>query len=280
MKGLKNPYIVPILDSSEVGEDVQYYVMPYLEGAISLTKAIKEKKCPFKGNPVKSLKMYIQILEGLKACCDLSIVHRDLSPNNVLILPDESIQIIDFGICQVEGNGTITSTHEGLGTRCYNAPECGAGFGTPIGIQADIYSAAKVLWSAVTGEWAFERETPVFQRCCMKTMFPSDPRCWHLQEIFEWTIRLELDDRCPSPHLAIEFAWRVLRALESNIPPIEEILRYCSSCGLGRMADAPDARLEFKLNGIGIRKCSRCGFVEFRDREVLSDTMEKKRTLK
>ena len=97
-------------------------------------------------------------------------MHRDISLNNILFLADGSIRLIDFGICQIEDGETISLTGESLGTRNYAAPECESGNDSNIDIRSDIYSAAKVLWSAITSREAFAREEPVFQNLSMRDL--------------------------------------------------------------------------------------------------------------
>lgn len=283
MKNLDHPRIVKIIDSSNEGEDFLFYVMPYIEGARSLKEVITSEQNPFKGDPVRSVEMFIQILEGLREWHARGLVHRDLSPNNVLLLPDNSVQIIDFGICQQLDDGTLTASNEGLGTRCYNAPECGAGSTTKITIQADIYSAAKILWSVFVGAWAFEREQPVFANKSLQNEFPHTPICWHLQEIFELSIREDPVDRWPDAISAMLDAYRILGVIKRGFPPLAKITAACPACGFGLMEN--DIRLPTDLTNIGrsqlsIKCCDRCGFVVIRDFHVLRSQLERKRNLR
>jgi serine/threonine protein kinase len=101
---LRHPYIIKIADFSSLEDDFQYYVMEIVQGAVPLQTILKSSDNPYLRNPIKSMKLFRQICEALLACeeSEPCIVHRDLSPANVLIVPDGSIKIIDFGLCQIE----------------------------------------------------------------------------------------------------------------------------------------------------------------------------------
>ena len=159
---LSHPSIVPIVDYSESGSAFQYYVMQYYEGARSLAGAIFSPDSPYRGNVAKCLDLLEQLLRVIGVCEISNVVHRDIKPQNILVLPDESIRLIDFGICQFDSGVLLTLVDENVGARNYTAPECEAGNEGHIGTHSDIYSAGKVLWSAITGKQAFARERPAF----------------------------------------------------------------------------------------------------------------------
>ena len=282
LKNLDHPRVMKVTDSSTDGEEFQFYVMPFLYGARPLTEVIKSDSNPFKGDAVRSIQMFIQILEGLQECHTKEIVHRDLSPNNVLLLPDKSVQIIDFGICQQSSDSTLTTTNEGLGTRCYNAPECGAGASLPISFKSDLYSAAKILWSVVVGAWAFERETPVFGRCSMPNMFPGNHDCWHLHEIFEHTIRESPEDRLLSASHALQFSQQLLAVIQRKLTPFAKIPRSCSTCGFGNPEVLPMSEQFHQVFGKDVFafRCDRCGTVSFRDNEMWKKSFEDRSKLR
>jgi len=191
IKKLQHPNIIRIIDNSTPDAEFQFYVMEYIKGARPLERIIRPEDNPFYGNPLRSLDLFEQICSALVECedCNPQIIHRDLSPSNVLVKPDLSIKLIDFGLCQIQGHETITLVDEGVGTVNYMAPECESGSDERTGIGADLYSAGKILWSAITGLKAFSRENPAFNGKSMPEMFPEDPSTWHLHHIFLGTIR-------------------------------------------------------------------------------------------
>ena len=118
-----------MIDHSEEGDEFQYYVMEYHECAQTLANIIFSRSNRFHGDVLRSLDLFEQIISAIGACeaLDPPIVHRDINPKNMLILPDGNVRLIDFGICQIQDGTIITLADEGVGTRDYTSPECEAG---------------------------------------------------------------------------------------------------------------------------------------------------------
>ena len=195
---LDAPFIVKVVDYSEEKDDFQYYVMEYYEGAKTLAKIISSKENPFHGNINDSLYLFENIVSAIALCERASpqIVHRDINPQNILVLSDNTIRLIDFGVCQTEHGQLITLVDENIGTRNYTSPECEAGNDETIDMRSDMYSAAKVLWAAIASRQVFAREEPAFGDRSMEAIFPELPETWHLTQIFQFTIRRNPADRC------------------------------------------------------------------------------------
>lgn len=264
IKKLQHPNIIRIVDSSTIDDKFQFYVMEHIEGASPLEKVIKTESNPYYENPLRSLWLFEQICSVLVACenCSPKIIHRDLSPSNILVKMDLTIKVIDFGLCQLQGHETITLVDEGVGTVNYMAPECESGSEDLVGVGADLYSAGKILWSAITGLKAFSRETPVFNAKSMPEMFPDNPKTWHLHHIFEKTIRRDWRNRWGSASQAEAAARRVRFLIESGYPPLEEIGPRCPICGFGDLADFQGSHMIFGTRnppGIVPRQCTYCG---------------------
>lgn len=283
IRKLQHPNIIRIVDSSTPDDKFQFYVMEHIEGAQTLEKVMKSEYNPFYGNPVKSLVLFEQICSALVACenCSPKIIHRDLSPSNVLVKENLDIKVIDFGLCQLQGHETITLIDEGVGTVNYMAPECESGSDEIIGMGADLYSAGKILWSAITGLKAFSRENPVFNGKSMPEMFPDNPNTWHLHHIFEKTIRHDWRNRWGSATNAVAAARRVRFIIECGYPPLEEIGPRCPICGVGELSDFPGSHSVFgnpNPQGIQSRQCTYCGicfpFNSLKRKEIL-DTRKK-----
>ncbi len=152
VKGLNHSSIVKIIDHSGADDDFHFYVMEYHEGARDLEKVLFSGANPYEGNVEASLTLFEKIIRAI-AECERSIppiVHRDISPKNILVLPDGTVRLIDFGICQIQDGALITLTDENVGARNYTSPECEFGDDSEVGVYSDIYSSAKVLWSAIT----------------------------------------------------------------------------------------------------------------------------------
>lgn len=264
VRQLDHPNIIKIIDHSNPDDDFHYYTMEYIEGARPLIHFINSSVNPFYSNPLKSLELFEQICDAILACEEShpAIMHRDLSPSNILVSPDHTIKIIDFGICQIEGGMPITLDDEGVGTINYMAPECESGSDERISIGADLYSAGKILWSAITGNRAFAREKPVFTKLSMPNIFPENPSAWHLYHIFQKTIRHDWRERWGSAENAITSAKFVKNLIKDGYPPLEIIMHRCPICGVGKLDAFQGSHMVFgnpNPRGISAVQCSYCG---------------------
>ena len=263
---LDHPNVIRVVDFSRPEADFQYYVMEVIEGAVSLERILASEKNPFFADPIKSLALFRDICLALAACesSEPPIVHRDLAPANILICPNLRPKIIDFGLCQVEGHNAITLVDEGVGTVNYMAPECESGSTEPIGTAADLYSAGKVLWSAITGMRAFSRESSAFDGKSMKEIFPDATSTWHLHHIFESTIRRDWRNRWESAAAAARAAEEIEQLIQNGYPPLEQIVGgTCPICGYGKLQDFKGGHAVFgnpNPRGIVSRQCTYCGF--------------------
>jgi serine/threonine protein kinase len=264
VKALSHQNIIKIIDHSSPDSDFHYYVMEYIEGALPLDKLIQSNQNPFYNSPYKALQLFEKICSAIYECeiSDPKIVHRDLCPANILVLTNCSIKIIDFGICQIEDNSPITLTDEGIGTVNYMAPECESGSNETIKIGADLYSAGKILWSAVSGNRAFAREKPAFTSKSMSDIFPDNPSTWHLFHIFKKTIRNDWRKRWGSAKHAISGAKFVKSLINNGYPPLEIVTTRCPICGVGELESFQGSHVVFgnpNPQGIGAVQCSYCG---------------------
>jgi serine/threonine protein kinase len=234
LTAINHPGIVKVVEYAQSDDDFQYYVMEYVEGAKSLKRRMDTDSNPFFAEPLKAIDGFIQIAEALAECARYRIVHRDLSPANVLVTDDARIKLIDFGLCHIEQGNRITVTDEAVGTPHYRPPECSGYSSVPVTIQADLYSAGKILWSMVTNKMAFDREKPVFNELSLPSVMPDTKMAWHFFHIFEGTIRQEPRKRFTTPALAIDKANTVRRLITEGFRPLEEIADgLCPVCGYG-----------------------------------------------
>ncbi|MCY4018903.1 MAG: protein kinase [Chloroflexi bacterium] len=275
MELIDEPGIINVYDFSIEGEKKHYYVMDYHEGAKSLDKIIFSKSNPFHGNTLGSLGLFERIVQAIEVCSTNSrpIFHRDINPKNILFLEDGSIRLIDFGVCQFEDGQIITLYGEAVGARNYASPECEVG--DVAGAYSDLYSAAKVLWSAITSRPAFPREDRVFNDMSMQKVFPEIPETWHLSHIFERTIRKDVQYRCQSASHVSFLITNIRRIIEGGFPPVEQTIDHCPSCGwsggiIGNYSD-PYQRFGVSDNRKPpVLHCTMCGFVFVRDYAVLN----------
>jgi eukaryotic-like serine/threonine-protein kinase len=132
----------------ESGNDV-FIVMEYIDG-IELKEKIKAGPIPVE----ESVKIALQIAEGLEEAHRKGIVHRDIKSQNIMITGDGKIKIMDFGLAKV-GQGTqLTKVGSTVGTAAYMSPEQAKG--EEIDNRTDIWSLGVVLYEMLTGKMAFK----------------------------------------------------------------------------------------------------------------------------
>jgi serine/threonine protein kinase len=280
VKILDSPFIAKIIDHSKPEDSFQYYTMEYYEGARSLANIVFSGLNPFHGNTLKCLDIFESLVMCIQACelAKPQIIHRDINPKNILVLPDGSIRLIDFGICQIQDGQVLTLVDEDVGTRNYTAPECESGNDTEIGIHSDLYSAGKVLWSSITSQRAFAREKPVFGNRGLDIMFPNNPLTWHLNLIFEKTIRANPQNRLSKTETVLKLIQEVRYLVERGFPPMEEIAKRCPSCGRSNVGDFPLGYTVFgNPNPQGVQNflCKDCGFGFVRNVDYLRDNYQR-----
>lgn len=238
IKALDHPGIIKVIEHSNREDGFHYYVMELIPGATTLKKLLHTEQNPFSHAAHKSLALFWELVNVIRETKKAGIVHRDLKPGNILILPDHSAKIIDFGICQIEGTSPITLLDEAVGAVNYMAPECESGATGEIDFRSDLYSAGKVLWAAVTNQNAFAREKPVFNDKSMYAL-SKNIESWHLHRIFEGTIRHNPGNRFPSVEEAIGACGVVNAAINGGYPPLELLITRCPVCGIGELATDP-----------------------------------------
>lgn len=151
---LSHPNIVKVYDVS-FGEKLQYIVMEYVDG-ITLKEYI-QKQQTITWN--EALFFTTQILKALQHAHDKGIVHRDVKPQNIILLSNGDIKVADFGIARFSRSDTKTLTDSAIGSVHYISPEQAKGEFTDE--KADIYSVGVVLYEMLTGTVPFEADNIV-----------------------------------------------------------------------------------------------------------------------
>ncbi len=153
---LSHPNIVKVYDVS-FGDRMQYIVMEYIDG-ITLKEYI-EGQAEFKWK--EAVHFTVQILRALQHAHDKGIVHRDIKPQNIMLLPDGTIKVADFGIARFSRQDmrTTRSTDKAIGSVHYISPEQARGEITDE--KADIYSVGVMLYEMLTGKLPFEADSAV-----------------------------------------------------------------------------------------------------------------------
>lgn len=150
---LSHPNIVKVFDVS-FGDSLQYIVMEYVEG-ITLKEYIQRQRIV---EWKEAVHFVVQILRALQHAHDKGIIHRDIKPQNILLLPNASIKVTDFGIARFN-RGEIKSVADSsaIGSVHYVSPEQARGDYTDE--KTDIYSVGIVLYEMLTGRLPFESDS-------------------------------------------------------------------------------------------------------------------------
>lgn len=151
---LSHPNIVKVYDVS-FGDRLQYIVMEYIEG-ITLKEYIEQQKTI---NWKETVHFVGQILKALQHAHDKGIVHRDVKPQNIMLLQDGTIKVTDFGIARFSRGDTRTMTESAIGSVHYISPEQARGEITDD--KADIYSVGVVMYEMLTGQLPFQSDNAV-----------------------------------------------------------------------------------------------------------------------
>ena len=166
---LNHPNIVKVYDVS-FGDLIQYIVMEYVDG-ITLKQYIeKSQSLRWKD----AVYLTIQVLRALQHAHDKGIVHRDIKPQNIMLLADGTIKVTDFGIARFARSEHKTMTDKAIGSVHYISPEQARG--EPTDEKADIYSVGVMLYEMLTGRLPFEADSAVSVAIMQLQQDPVLPR--------------------------------------------------------------------------------------------------------
>ena len=166
---LSHPNIVKVYDVS-FGDMIQYIVMEYIDG-ITLKEYI-ERQGIIEWKDV--LHLVTQVLRALQHAHESGIVHRDIKPQNIMLLQDGTIKVTDFGIARFSDKATRTMTDQAIGSVHYIAPEQARGDITDG--KTDIYSVGVMLYEMLTGKLPFEGDSAVTVALMQLQSTPKMPR--------------------------------------------------------------------------------------------------------
>ncbi len=187
---LSHQNIVNVYDVS-IRENIKYIVMEFVEG-ITLKNYMEHREIL---NLREIISYTTQILRALDHAHKKGIIHRDIKPQNIMLLKNGVIKVMDFGIAKLPNAETITMTDKAIGTVYYISPEQVTG--GDIDARSDIYSLGAMMYEMATGSLPFTAETPVSVALMQVNDNPTPPR-----EV--------------NPHIPLGLEQIIMRAMEKS----------------------------------------------------------------
>lgn len=233
---LSHPSIVKVLDVN-FDDNIQYIVMEYIDG-ITLKEYIEQQ------GAVKwkeAVHFTVQILRALQHAHDNGIVHRDVKPQNVMLLEDGTIKVMDFGIARFARENGKTLSDKAIGSVHYISPEQAKGDVTDE--KTDIYSVGVIMYEMLTGKVPFDGDTPVSIAIKQMQIDPERPRAMN-PEIPVGLEEVILRAMQKDPQLRYQTAAEMLRDIDEfkHNPSVVFEYKYFNSDGTTRYFDKLEAR--------------------------------------
>ncbi|CAN5786187.1 serine/threonine-protein kinase [soil metagenome] len=151
---LDHPNLCGIYEVGESDEGHPFLAMPLYPGETLKQRLARDAPLPVD----EAVEIGRQVAEGLAAAHDAGIVHRDVKPGNIMLLPNGAVKVLDFGLAKVR-DLTLTGSRTWLGTVAYMAPEQIRQ--APVDGRADLWALGVVLYEMLTGRRPFEGEHDV-----------------------------------------------------------------------------------------------------------------------
>jgi serine/threonine protein kinase len=172
---VEHPVIVTVHDLITVGRrKIPWIVMGYVPGDPLSEIIQKYKETPLPEHRIAAIAL--DVLDGLRAChtSNPRVYHRDVKPANIVVGPDESVHLVDFGIAWIAGKVPLTENGNIVGTPEFLAPELLDG--EPAGPGTDLWALGVTLYYALTGQAPFRAEGKWAMYTAIKTRNPPEPR--------------------------------------------------------------------------------------------------------
>jgi serine/threonine protein kinase len=156
---VRHPGAVRVLDDDEAADGTTYLVMELLTG---VTLEALSLRTGGKLEAARAVELGLQIVDTLAEAHASGVVHRDIKPDNLLLLNDGTVKVLDFGIAGMlasDGSTTFSNNGDPIGTPAYMAPEQARGRAELVDQQSDLYCLGASLFSLLTGKLVHESGT-------------------------------------------------------------------------------------------------------------------------
>jgi serine/threonine-protein kinase len=197
---IKHPHVVTMHDFGETPDGLVYLVMEFLEG-LSLGELLK-KNGPLALDRVIEIGM--QICQALTCMHENNVIHRDLKPDNIMMVPDgeggEMAKVVDFGVAKIlESDARMTRYQVRIGSPIYCSPE--QYVGQPVDHRTDLYGLGMIFYECLSGHVPFETLNETELRAAILNQMP--PRLnekingvtGHFADLVQWLLAKNSDDR-------------------------------------------------------------------------------------
>jgi hypothetical protein len=246
--GLNHPGIVVVHDvGRDPGSASLYIALEYLEGETLAERVKREGRLDWR----EALRLTAKVAEALHHAHERHIVHRDVKPANIMLLPNGQPKLMDFGIAKIPAS-QLTSAGEFFGTPSYMSPEQATG--EPLDARSDVFSLGAVLYLMLTGVRAFDAPSVpgILARVAKKDPPPPSKLTPGLPAVVDDIVARALakdsGQRYTTAHMLAEDIQDVLaerpprhRATWLPPPPADETMRSIPA-GSGAAAVAPTTR--------------------------------------
>lgn len=162
---LNHPFVASIYDADQTEDGLSYFVMELIEGE-RLDDYVKQHDLPRR----ERLVLFCKICEAIQHAHMKSVIHLDLKPSNILVLPPKDptcqelqVKVVDFGVAAITGSDTTHGTRIGttgamVGTLAYMSPEQRRGERESCDVRSDVYSLGVILFKLMTGDLPYPVE--------------------------------------------------------------------------------------------------------------------------
>lgn len=171
LQRLDHPNIIKIYEQGDV-EGAWFYAMEYAEGTSLEDLLATEKRL----DTLRAIGIIKSCAEALEHSHARGVVHRDIKPANIMLIKDDGVKLMDFGIAKVLDATRMTMTQGVLGTVEYMSPEQSQG--KMVDGRSDIYSLGVVLYRCITGRLPITGNTPTDVMLKLRTQQIDPPREW------------------------------------------------------------------------------------------------------